>query len=79
MKIKKNILKRINNPQDRTRIAIALGTGEQAVAVAVRNNAPQGPLTRFAALEVISKLTGVDMPDLIERESKSKSNANLVA
>jgi hypothetical protein len=79
MKLKKKVIQRINNPVDRTRIAIAIGTGEQAVSVAIRNNAQHGPLTKFAALEAIASITGLDMPDLIERKGKTATNSNLVA
>lgn len=67
MKLKQQILDSIDNPQSRTKIAMALQIGEQAVAKACRANDPNGTLTKYAALEVISEETGKPIEKLLER------------
>jgi hypothetical protein len=67
MKIKQHILDSINNPQSRTRIAMALKIGEQAIANACRANDPNGTLTKYAALEVISEETGKTIDKILDR------------
>ena len=69
MKIKQNILDSIDNPQSRTKIAMVLHIGEQAIAKACRANDPNGTLTKYAALEVISEETGKKIEDILERKS----------
>lgn len=68
MKIRQEILERINNPVTRTKIAMALGQGEQSVVVLVRNNAPNGSLTKAAALKVIREETGLGYDEILEDE-----------
>lgn len=69
MKIKQDALDSINNPQSRTKIAMALSLGEQTIAIACRENIDNGTLTKYAALEVISEETGKKIEDILERKS----------
>ncbi len=69
MRIKQDILDLVNNPQSRTKIAMALSLGEQSIAIACRENIDNGTLTKYAALEVISEETGNKIEDIIERKS----------
>ena len=71
MKIKQNILELVDNPQSRTKIAMVLQIGEQAVAKACRSNDPNGTLTKYAALEVISEETGKTIDKILDRTSVS--------
>jgi hypothetical protein len=73
MKIKKKVLNKINTPYDRTRIALALGQGEQSVALMCRKNAVNGPLTKAAALIAIREITGLGDEDILEQD---KVNTN---
>lgn len=66
MTIKQQVLDKANTPQGRIRLAMALGVTEQAVIKAMRKNAEHGPLTRYAALEVLASISGLDMPEIVE-------------
>jgi hypothetical protein len=66
MKIKQEVLDLINNPMARNRIGLALGNGEQAVAVACRQNSINGPLTKAAAIKVIREETGLTDSEILE-------------
>lgn len=77
MKIRKEILDQIDNPQSRTKIAMALKQGEQSIALACRTNQDNGTLTKMAALKAISEETGlpideilVEEPDVVQEDSK---------
>ena len=69
MRIKQDILDSINNPQSRTKIAMALSMGEQSVAIACRANQTNGTLTKYAALAVISEETGKNIDELLDRDT----------
>ena len=69
MRIKQDILDSINNPQSRTKIALALGIGEQSIAINCRANSTNGVLTKYAALEVISEETGKSIEEILDRKS----------
>lgn len=66
MKIKKRVLNKINTPEHRTRIAMALKQGEQSVAVMCRRNTDNGPLTKAAALIAIREITGLTDEDILD-------------
>ena len=74
MKIKQSVLEQINNPVDRTKIASALAQGEQSIASACRLNTDNSALTKYAALIVISKVTGTPIPALLEGTNSSEEN-----
>lgn len=78
MKIKQDILDLVNNPQSRTKIAMALQQGEQSIAIACRENVINGTLTKYAALEVISEETGKKIEDILERTSMSVPVADAI-
>lgn len=71
MKIKQNIIDQINEPETRSKIAVALKQGEQAVYVACKNNSDDGPLTKYAALVAISEITGLPIDKIVEAEVES--------
>jgi hypothetical protein len=77
MKIIQDILDLVNNPQSRTKIAMALKQGEQSVAIACRQNADNGVLTKYAALEVISEETGKSIEEIIDRTSAAVPVGNM--
>ncbi len=67
MKIKLEILQKVNNPQSRNRIGVKLGIGEQAVAVQMRNNTEDGRLTKMDALTAIADEVGTaSISDIID-------------
>jgi hypothetical protein len=70
MKIKARILNKINTPENRTRIALALRQGEQSVAKACRTNSQNGPLTKAAALKAIREITGLTDEQILDADIK---------
>jgi hypothetical protein len=72
MILKKSILKKVNNPQCRTRIALVLGVGEQTVYVHMRDNMPDNRLTKYDALKAISKEAEVGIEEILEDEKEVK-------
>lgn len=66
MKIKQEILDRIDNPGTRSKIAASLNQGEQSIALACKANVKNGPLTKYAVLRTISEETGVPIEDIVE-------------
>lgn len=73
MKIKRDILQKIDNPQSRTKIALALGQGEQSIASACRANQDNGTLTKMAALKAISDETGIGIEEILEESDLKES------
>jgi hypothetical protein len=73
MKIKKKILDKINTPTVRNQIAQILVVGEQAVAVQLRKNSPNGRMTKMDALEAISKVTGTPVTEICEGSQVKES------
>ena len=69
MKIRQEVLDKIDNPGTRSRIAASLKQGEQSVALACRNNSDDGPLTKYAALVAISEITGLPFDQIVEEEN----------
>jgi hypothetical protein len=66
MKVKQEILDKIDNPQSRTRIAMQLNQGEQSIALACRANQDNGTLTKMAALKAISEIVGIPVEEILE-------------
>lgn len=71
MKVKQEILEIIDNPVARTRIALDLHIGEQAVAFQVKANRDNGRMTRMDFLMAIAKETGKSIDEILERETIS--------
>ena len=72
MKVKEDVLKTIDTPQNRVRIAAAMGLGEQAVRKYIKNNDPK--LTQFAALQAIKAITGIKKEtDILEEPEFAKA------
>lgn len=68
MKVKQSILDVINNPSARTRIAFDIKTGENNVAIIIRKNSEDGPMTKMRFLKAVEKETGVPIAELLEEE-----------
>jgi DNA-binding transcriptional ArsR family regulator len=66
MIIRAEILDKINNPKTRVKIASALSQGELSVIDMIRKNAPNGSLTKVAALKVIAEELGVTQDEILE-------------
>ena len=73
MKIKPKVLKAINTPAKRTKIALSLGQGEQSVAIMCRRNVDNGPLTKEAALMAIREMTGLSNSQILVAEEPAKA------
>jgi len=66
MKLKQDIVDRLNNSKDRTLLALKIGVGENAVCIQLKKNKPFGRLTNQDALKAISEITGIDKDNLME-------------
>lgn len=74
MKVKREILEKIDNPRSRTRIALRLGCGEQNVANLIRKNFDNGALTKMIALKAISEETGLSLDEILEETGKDTTS-----
>lgn len=72
MIVRQAILEKVNKPLVRSRIAVALGVGEQAVAMQMRNNTPDGRLTKMDALQAIAKEAGCEVSEILEAEEPAE-------
>lgn len=70
MKVRQEILDKVNNPTSRTRIALDLGVGEQVIAIHMRRNARNGRLTKYDALNAISKEAEVTVDQILEESNE---------
>lgn len=68
MKVKQEVLDKINNPQDRVAIAALLKCGEQNIGSLIDRNQMNGRLTTMQALEAISEVSGIEVSEILERE-----------
>lgn len=67
MKIKPEIIQKINTPINRVAIAYELGITEQSVIKAIGRNTPNGTLTTLSSLKAISKIVGEEnLENLLE-------------
>lgn len=73
MKIKQDIVDKIDNPISRTRIAMDLKVGEQTVALQLRQNNDNGRLTKMDALSAISKEVGIPVNEILEEATVETS------
>lgn len=75
MKVKQEILNRINNVTSRKRILESMGTefGDQALYKQIKDNTNDGPLTKMKALKAISEVTGVPVDKILEEEKVTVS------
>lgn len=75
MKIKKEIIDRINNVQTRMKLASILGIGEQMLYDHINRNKPGGRLTRIDALLAIAEELGIpqsEVSSLVEEDQSVK-------
>lgn len=68
MILTKKALKAINNTPTRLRIALALGIGEEGVKRHITRNS--SCLTKFAAIQVIKKETGLTEDQILDKKSE---------
>jgi hypothetical protein len=67
MKLKQEIIDRLNNPPTRRRISAKLKScGDQAIYKHLRGNSENGRLTKMDALKAIADETGLAIDDLLE-------------
>jgi hypothetical protein len=67
MKVKQEILDRVNNTEKRVLIAQELKVGEQMVQSHMRRNANNGRMTKMDFLQAISKVSGVPVDEILEQ------------
>lgn len=68
MKVKQEILDRVNNTEKRVLIAQELKVGEQMVQSHMRRNANNGRMTKMDFLQAISKVSGIPVDEILEKE-----------
>ena len=74
MKLKQEIIDRLNNPPTRRRISAKLKScGDQAIYKHLRGNAENGRLTKMDALKAIAEETGLSIDDLLEDSTEVKT------
>ena len=74
MKLKQEIIDRLNNPPTRRRISAKLKScGDQAIYKHLRGNAENGRLTKMDALKAIAEETGLSIDDLLEDSAEVKT------
>lgn len=74
MKLKQEIIDRLNNPPTRRRISAKLKScGDQAIYKHLRGNSENGRLTKMDALKAISEETGVSIDQLLDDPSEERS------
>lgn len=66
MRLRKEVLKKINTVQTRIDLAKALGCTEQWVIRLLDANKKDGPLTTYSALKVIKEATGLTDEQVLE-------------
>ena len=69
MKVRQNIIDKIDNPEIRVKIATILKCGEQAVAHQLRFNKHNGRMTKLDYLMAISEVTGIAVGEIVEESS----------
>jgi hypothetical protein len=67
MKLKQEIVDRLNNPPTRRRISAKLKScGDQAIYKHLRGNSENGRLTKMDALKAIAEETGLSIDELLD-------------
>lgn len=73
MKLKQEIIDRLNNPPTRRRISAKLKScGDQAIYKHLRGNAENGRLTKMDALKAIAEETGLSIDELLEDSTQER-------
>lgn len=68
MKVKQSILDQIQNVDSRRRISEKLGIGDQSLYLHIKQNNPDGYLTKMKALIAISEETGIPVDQVLEAD-----------
>lgn len=71
MKLTKNAIKAINNPDTRLRLAFALKFSETWIRSLIADNKENGPLTTAKALAVIAEDTRMTYDEILEEKIKT--------
>jgi hypothetical protein len=73
MKLKQEIIDRLNNPPARRRISAKLKScGDQAIYKHLRGNTDNGRLTKMDALKAISNELGLSIDELLEDPAEER-------
>lgn len=73
MKLSKRAIKAINVPKVRNLLALALGCTDQTVTRYIKDNEPNGDLTKVVALEIIKRETKLSDSQLWHKERTVES------
>lgn len=65
MKLKTDVLQKVNKPRVRLELANVLDCTEQTIIRYIKKNEENGPLTSLAAMKTIKKCTGMTTTSLI--------------
>lgn len=71
-KIKKDVLKLVDNTQGRVTLAHTLGQGENSIKALIAANTPNGNLTKLAALEAMAAFVGLEPSQIIDDETEKE-------
>lgn len=74
MIIKKDIVSLVNNVESRRRISERLGIGDQMLGIHLRNNKPNGRLTKMDALQAISDEANIAVTEILESPVEEPQN-----
>ena len=75
MKVKQQVLDKIDNPTTRNVLGSKLLVGEQAIAKHLRANRQNGRMTKYDALQAVSEVTGVPISEILEEGTTLKETA----
>lgn len=67
MQLQKDVLKKINTPRTRTKLALALDCTDQTIIRYIKEN--DDSLTKAASMEVIREELGLEDNDILEKVS----------
>lgn len=68
MKIKKVVLQKMDNARGHARLMLALNCSQSSIRVYIKDNDPNGELTKAVALAAIREDTGLEVSEILEEE-----------
>jgi hypothetical protein len=71
MRLSEKALAAINNQEMRLMIALKLGVGENTVRLYIRDNEPDGDLTKASVLQIIEEETKLTQEEILTSEEKA--------
>lgn len=68
MKLKQEIINKVNNPASRARMGLVLGCGDQMLYIHLKENKDNGRLTKMDALQAIAKEAQIEIDEILEED-----------